>query len=142
MLTNISFKELDTKYPFAVRCPKNRTEAVSLRRLQSLGGAVQRLCDIVTVRPAEDDVELQFESGEELKTVRTKWLVGCDGMHRVVREQASIPFIGGNYEESFVLADMEMDWPLDREKRSLFLSDKGLVSWLRCPAINSKSPRR
>jgi 2-polyprenyl-6-methoxyphenol hydroxylase-like FAD-dependent oxidoreductase len=127
ILTTISFKDLDTKYPFALMCPQNRTEAVLLRRLQALGGAVQRPCDVVTVRPAENDIEVQFKSGEELKTVRAKWLVGCDGMHSVVREQGAIPFIGGNYEESFVLADVEMDWPLDREEVSLFFSDKGLI---------------
>jgi 2-polyprenyl-6-methoxyphenol hydroxylase-like FAD-dependent oxidoreductase len=127
ILTSISFKDLDTKYPFALMCPQNRTEAVLLRRLQSLGGVVQRPCDVVTVRPGENDVEVQFKSGQELKTVRAKWLVGCDGMHSVVREQASIPFLGGNYEESFVLADVEMDWPLDRQEVSLFFSDQGLV---------------
>jgi 2-polyprenyl-6-methoxyphenol hydroxylase-like FAD-dependent oxidoreductase len=127
ILTTISFKDLDTKYQFALMCPQNRTEVVLLRRLQALGGAVQRPCDVVTVRPGEDDVEVQFKTGEELKTVRTKWLIGCDGMHSVVREQASIPFIGGNYEESFVLADVEMDWPLDREEVSLFFSDQGLI---------------
>jgi 2-polyprenyl-6-methoxyphenol hydroxylase-like FAD-dependent oxidoreductase len=126
-VTSIGFKDLDTKYPFTLMCPQNRTEAILLRRLQSLGGAVQRPCDVVTVRPGENDVEVQFESGADLKTVRTKWLVGCDGMHSVVREQASIPFIGGSYEESFVLADVEMDWPLDRQEVSLFFSDKGLV---------------
>jgi 2-polyprenyl-6-methoxyphenol hydroxylase-like FAD-dependent oxidoreductase len=127
ILTSITFKDLDTKYPFTLMCPQNRTEAVLLRRLQALGGAVQRPCDVVTVRAGENGVEVQFKSGEELKTVRTQWLVGCDGMHSVVREQASIPFIGGNYEESFVLADVEMDWPLDREEVSLFFSDKGLI---------------
>jgi 2-polyprenyl-6-methoxyphenol hydroxylase-like FAD-dependent oxidoreductase len=127
ILTSISFKDLDTKYPFALMCPQNRTEAVLLRRLQALGGAVQRPCNVVTVRPGESDVEVQFKSGEDLKTVRTQWLVGCDGMHSVVREQGAIPFIGGNYEESFVLADVEMDWPLDRQEVSLFFSDKGLI---------------
>jgi 2-polyprenyl-6-methoxyphenol hydroxylase-like FAD-dependent oxidoreductase len=127
ILTSVSFKDLDTKFPFTLMCPQDRTEAVLLRRLHALGGAVQRPCEVVTVRPAENDVEVQFKSGEELKTAHTKWLVGCDGMHSVVRERASIPFIGGDYEESFVLADVEMDWPLDRQEVSLFFSDKRLV---------------
>ena len=66
----------------------------------------------VLIRPGENEVRVQFKSREGLKTVHTKWLVGCDGMHSLVREQAPIPFIGGDYEESFVLADVEMDWPL------------------------------
>jgi 2-polyprenyl-6-methoxyphenol hydroxylase-like FAD-dependent oxidoreductase len=127
ILTSVNFANLDTKYPFALMCPQNRTEAILLRRLQSLGGAVQRPCEVVAVRPGENEVQVQFISGEELKTVHTKWLAGCDGMHSVVRQQAAIPFIGGDYEESFVLADVEMDWPLDREEVSLFFSDKGLV---------------
>jgi 2-polyprenyl-6-methoxyphenol hydroxylase-like FAD-dependent oxidoreductase len=127
ILTSVSFKDLDTKYPFTLMCPQNRTEAVLLRRLQSLAGDVRRPCEVVTVRPGENDVEVQFKSGEELRTVQTRWLVGCDGVHSVVREQASIPFIGGGYEERFVLADVEMDWPLDRQEVSLFFSDKGLV---------------
>jgi 2-polyprenyl-6-methoxyphenol hydroxylase-like FAD-dependent oxidoreductase len=48
-------------------------------------------------------------------------------MHSVFREQSAIPFIGVDYEESFVLADVEMDWPLDRQEVSLFFSDKGLI---------------
>jgi 2-polyprenyl-6-methoxyphenol hydroxylase-like FAD-dependent oxidoreductase len=127
ILASISFKDLHTKYPFTLMCPQNHTEAILLRRLQSLGGTVQRPCDVVAIRPGENDVQLQFKSGEELKTVHTKWLVGCDGMHSLVREQAPIPFIGSDYEESFVLADVEMDWPLDREEVSLFFSDQGLV---------------
>jgi 2-polyprenyl-6-methoxyphenol hydroxylase-like FAD-dependent oxidoreductase len=127
ILASISFKDLHTKYPFGLMCPQNHTEAILLRRLQSLGGTVQRPCDVVAIHPGENDVQVQFKSGEELETARTKWLVGCDGMHSLVREQAPIPFIGSDYEESFVLADVEMDWPLDREEVSLFFSDQGLV---------------
>jgi 2-polyprenyl-6-methoxyphenol hydroxylase-like FAD-dependent oxidoreductase len=127
ILASIDFADLDTKYPFALMCPQNHTEAILLRRLQSLGGSVQRPCNVVAIHPEENNVQVQFKSGEELQTVHAKWLVGCDGMHSLVREQAPIPFIGSDYEESFVLADVEMDWPLDREEVSLFFSEKGLV---------------
>jgi len=127
ILTSISFKDLATPYPFALMCPQDRTEAILLRRLQSFGGTVQRPCEVVAVHPRENDVQVQFKSGADLKTVQAKWLVGCDGMHSVVRDQAPIPFLGSDYEESFVLADVEMDWPLDREEVSLFFSDQGLV---------------
>jgi 2-polyprenyl-6-methoxyphenol hydroxylase-like FAD-dependent oxidoreductase len=127
ILASISFAHLDTKYPFGLMCPQNRTEAILLRRLESLGGTVQRPCDVVAITPEADHVKVQFKSGVELKTINMKWLVGCDGMHSLVREQTSIPFIGGNYEDSFVLGDVEMDWPINREEVSLFFSGKGLV---------------
>lgn len=59
--------------------------------------------------------------------VMAKWLVGSDGMHSVVREQSAIPFIGSEYAESFILADVQMDWPLSRDEVSLFFSPDGLV---------------
>ena len=127
VLSSISFKGLDTKYPFSLMCPQNRTEAILLRRLESLGGGVNRPCEVVAIRPGQGSVQIQFKSGGALKTAHAKWVVGCDGIHSTVREQAAIPFVGGDYEESFVLADVEMDWPLDREEVSLFFSGKGLV---------------
>src|SRR5262249_290293 len=36
-------------------------------------------------------------------------------------------FEGGEYEESFVLADLEMDWPLGRDEVDLFYSGEGLM---------------
>src|SRR5262249_36314295 len=48
-------------------------------------------------------------------------------MHSRVREQSGIAFSGGEYEASFVLADVRMDWPLSRDEVTLFYSPKGLV---------------
>lgn len=133
ILASISLKDLDTQYPFVLVCPQEITEAILMRRLQSLGGDVQRSCEVVAILPSENSVQVQFKNGAELKTVHTKWLVGCDGMHSLVREQASIPFPGDNYEEVFVLADVEMDWPLGREEANLFFSDKGLLAVIPMP---------
>ena len=54
-------------------------------------------------------------------------MIGCDGMHSRVREQSGLTFAGGEYEASFVLADVRMEWPLSREEVTLFYSPKGFV---------------
>jgi len=59
--------------------------------------------------------------------VNARWVVGCDGMHSRVRDDAQIAFAGAAYEQSFVLADVHMDWPLARDEVSLFFSPAGLV---------------
>ncbi len=127
ILTSISFGDLQTHFPFTLMCPQNRTEAILLSRLESLGGSVRRPCEVASIGVSEAGVEAQYESEGAMETVHAKWLVGCDGGHSVVRKQASIPFEGSTYEESFILADVEMDWPLDREEVSLFFSEQGLV---------------
>ena len=134
ILATIDFKDLKTPYPFTLMCPQDRVEAILLRRLQSLGGTVQRPAEVVSIRPIENDIPIQLKGSGGATTVRAEWVIGCDGVHSIVREQASIPFEGGAYEESFILADVEMNWPLDRDEVTLFYSEKGLVVVAPLPA--------
>ena len=127
ILATISFEDLQTEYPFTLMIPQDRVEAVLLRRLQSLGGTVARSVELTHIRPHENGVEVDLNESGKPRTVRANWVIGCDGGHSLVREQAAIPFEGGAYEESFILADVEMDWPLDREEVTLFYSEKGLM---------------
>ena len=48
-------------------------------------------------------------------------------MHSTVRERAGIGFTGDSYEQSFVLADVRMSWPLRADEVMLFVSPEGLV---------------
>jgi len=127
VLATISFKTLHTAYPFALMCPQQTTEVILLNRLQALGGHVDRPCEVTAITDAADGATVQYRRNGNLETLRAKWLVACDGMHSVVREQAAIPFEGGAYEESFVLGDVQMDWPIARDEVSLFFSPAGLV---------------
>jgi 2-polyprenyl-6-methoxyphenol hydroxylase-like FAD-dependent oxidoreductase len=127
ILATVSFKDLQTEYPFTLMIPQDRVEAVLLRRLQALGGTVERSAELTHIRPRENDVEVDLNDSGKPRTIRANWVIGCDGGHSLVREQAGIPFEGGAYEESFILADVEMDWPLDRDEVNLFYSEKGLM---------------
>lgn len=127
ILMTISFKDLETEFPFTLMCPQNRTEAILLDRVNALGGVVRRPCEVVSARQHTQGVEITYRSGGALEKLEAKWLVGCDGGQSVVRKQAGIGFEGDTYPESFVLGDVEMDWPLGRDEVSLFFSEQGLV---------------
>jgi hypothetical protein len=64
-------------------------------------------------------VEERLESG---------WLIGCDGAHSRVRHLLNLPFEGGAYPETFLLADVKIDGPLDHIHIHLFLTGEGLVA--------------
>ena len=72
-------------------------------------------------------VKAQIQANDSIQSIKAHWLIGCDGMHSTVREKSGITFSGGEYDASFVLADVSMDWPLSREEVTLFYSPKGLV---------------
>jgi 2-polyprenyl-6-methoxyphenol hydroxylase-like FAD-dependent oxidoreductase len=126
-LITIDFRGIPSAYPFTLMCPQNRTEGILLRRLEALGGNVVRPGEFIRSDWDGTHINAEISANGATSTVKARWLVGCDGMHSVVREQAGIPFAGSAYEESFVLADVHMDWPLSREEVSLFFSPDGLV---------------
>jgi 2-polyprenyl-6-methoxyphenol hydroxylase-like FAD-dependent oxidoreductase len=126
-LITIDFGGIPSAYPFTLMCPQDRTERILLRRLEVLGGDVVRPCEFTGAKSAGMNIEAELRADGVTSKVKARWLVGCDGMHSAVREQFGIPFVGSEYEESFVLADVHMDWPLSREEVSLFFSPEGLV---------------
>ena len=124
VLLPIDFSSLDTAYPFTLLVPQSTTERLLLDRVRELGGDVIRPRSIVTVTQDSGGVTATFTDGG---TIRARYVVGADGMHSTVREQAGIGFSGCSYEHSFVLADARLtgDTPTDEVK--LFWAPEGLT---------------
>ncbi|MEV8534395.1 FAD-dependent monooxygenase [Streptomyces sp. NPDC051211] len=123
-LATLSFDALPTAHPYALMVPQYETEAVLLGRLRALGGDVHRPYEVRSVTQDPDGVTLTMASGE---TLRAAHAVGADGMHSTVREAAGIGFTGSAYEESFVLADVVMDWAPGNTEVSLTFAAAGLT---------------
>ncbi|MGW0391924.1 FAD-dependent oxidoreductase [Streptomyces sp. NPDC003042] len=123
-LAAIDFGGLPTAHPYTLMVPQYQTEAVLLRRLRALGGDVHRPYEVTGITQDSDGVTLTTATGE---TLRAAHAVGADGMHSAAREAAGIGFTGGAYEESFVLADVAMDWAPGPGEVSLTFSAAGLT---------------
>ncbi len=128
VLARIDFTGLPTNHPYTVMLPQSRTESLLLARLTELGGEVHRPCAVLDATPAADFVEVRVErpSGEQQR-IRARYVIGADGMNSRVRETVGIGYTGGRYAQSFVLADIVMDWPLPTGEVQLFFSPAGLV---------------
>ena len=126
-LITIDFGEIPSRYAFTLMCPQNRTEAVLLARLQALGGEVVRPREVTGLTVTEDGARVLIAGEGSTQEVAARWVIGCDGMHSHVREAAGIAFRGAEYELSFALADVRMDWPLPREEVTLFYSPEGFM---------------
>ncbi|MDD5035134.1 MAG: FAD-dependent monooxygenase, partial [Methylococcaceae bacterium] len=128
VLVSVGFEPLPTRYPYTLMIPQNLTEAILLQRLRELGGDVLWQHRVTDLRQDGDGVNATVVHGEqEPQSVRARYVVGADGMHSVVREQAGIGFGGEQYAQSFVLADVRMSWPLSSEEVMLFFSPQGLL---------------
>lgn len=127
-LMKLHFDQLPTRYAHTLMIPQNRTEAILLERLRALGGDVARPFIVSDMQQDADGVNVTVAAdGQAAQTMRARYVVGADGMHSTVRERAGIGFTGESYEQSFVLADVRMNWPLSDREVMLFVSPAGLV---------------
>ena len=121
-LLSINFSEIPSSYKFTLMIPQNRVEQILLRHLKDLGHSVMRPCKLIRYSTSPSQIEAEIRINDSIQSIKAQWLIGCDGVHSTVRERSGITFAGGEYEESFVLADVRMEWPLSREEVTLFYS--------------------
>ncbi|WP_067467273.1 FAD-dependent monooxygenase [Nocardia amamiensis] len=127
-LAAILFGGLPTRYPYTLMTPQATTEEILLNRLRKAGGHVQRPYQVGKVISETDGVTVEYTDAAGVPgSIRAQYVIGADGMHSVVREQAGIGFTGATYPESFVLADVRMDWPIARDEVALHLSPEGVT---------------
>lgn len=124
VLVPIGFERLPTRYPYTLMVSQAVTEQVLLERLAELGGRVQRPCELLDLVQDAAGVSARLSDG---RVLRTRYVVGADGMHSTVRERARIGFSGGSYDESFVLADVRAEGELPHDEVILYFSPAGMV---------------
>jgi 2-polyprenyl-6-methoxyphenol hydroxylase-like FAD-dependent oxidoreductase len=122
-LIPIDFSVLPTKYPYTLMISQATTEALLVERLAELGSEVIRPKTLVRLSQDRDGVTATFDDGD---TIRAHFVVGADGMHSTVREQAGIGFAGGEYAEYFALADVRLTGAAPDDEVILFYAMTGL----------------
>lgn len=124
VLVPIGFGHLPTPYPYALMVSQAVTERVLNERLAETGTSVQRGRELAALQQDEHGVDATLDDGSQ---VRARFAVGADGMHSKVREILGIPFRGGSYGESFVLADVRLSGGVPADEVVLFFSPAGMV---------------
>ncbi|OBK18672.1 FAD-dependent monooxygenase [Mycobacterium asiaticum] len=123
VLIAVDFSGLPTPYPYTLMISQAETERLLEERLNELGGSVIRPKELSGVSQDATGVTAVFEDGDR---IRASYLVGADGMHSTVRSQAGIGFGGGEFAESFALADVRVAGAAPVDEVILFYGNEGL----------------
>ena len=105
-----------TKFPFFLMLEQSHTESILVDFLKERGYEIERGTELKTINQNSDEVVSVLKTTDgNVETMRTKYLIGADGSHSIVREQSNIPFGGKTYEESLFVLDCkaEIDLPND-----------------------------
>ncbi|MFJ4653760.1 FAD-dependent monooxygenase [Nocardia sp. NPDC088792] len=87
--------------------PQPQFEAILAEHVARLGIPVHRGVEVTTLEDTGDDVVVGTTAG----TLRSKWLVGCDGGHSAVRKLAGIEFPGTDAELTGYMAVVDIADP-------------------------------
>ncbi len=104
----------DGAYGF-IALAQYEVERVLTDHLHSLGGHVERGTELVGLEQTDASVQAKLKHADgATEALACQYLVGCDGGRSAVRHALGVPFEGEHYEQTFLLADIEIDGPLER----------------------------
>lgn len=127
-MASLSFAWLPTKYPFMVMLPQCDTEAILLAALRTLGHEPYRSVRVTDVDQSNTGARTTIDDTDGAsQVIRSRYVVGADGVHSTVREATGIDFSGAPYEDSFVLADVALEWTLPHDEGYFFGAEQGLA---------------
>ncbi|MGB6431590.1 MAG: FAD-dependent monooxygenase, partial [Candidatus Acidiferrales bacterium] len=114
-VARVSFGELGIKisaYPYALIFTQDLQEQMLVEPLKLAGVNVERETELVDFTFDGNGVsaEIRKKSGER-EIVKAAYIAGCDGGHSTVREKLGIDFPGGDYADTFYVADIRASGP-------------------------------
>lgn len=127
-LARLDFDPLQTRYPYLLCLEQSITERVLTEHLATLGVQIERGVELAGLRQDASQVEAQLvhADGRE-ETCRAAYVVGADGAHSTVRHLLGFSFAGRTFEQTFMLADLQIDSDLSDDEFHLFASADGLA---------------
>ncbi|MEP6987174.1 MAG: FAD-dependent monooxygenase, partial [Chloroflexota bacterium] len=93
----------DMPYRVPLMISQTDTEAVLRDRLAVFGYQVEMGCALTGFVQHEDVVLATVQHGDDVETIHTRYLVGCDGGHSLVRKTANFSFLGETWEDTHQL---------------------------------------
>ncbi|GAA0933868.1 FAD-dependent monooxygenase [Kribbella koreensis] len=102
----LDYSSWDTRFPYQLGIPQARIEQHLENHLAARGIAVRRGLELTGLTQDAAGVEASFADGT---TMRTGWLIGCDGGRSAVRKLTAIDFPGRDGRMSAVVADVVLD---------------------------------
>lgn len=123
----LSFEHCPKPFNFILALPQHRTEILLEEALKQRNpNTLLRNAEVNTIDEHNQYVKVNFERNGERHTVRTDYLIGCDGKNSLVRKQAGISFKGFQYPDTYIMGDFYDNTNFDSDA-AIFLCDEGLI---------------
>ena len=104
--TSLAIGDFPTRHPYVLALWQKDIEIILAGWVDELGVPILREREVVGCIQDTTGVNVELAGGT---TLRTRYLVGCDGGRSVIRKAAGIDFAGFDASRSYMIAEVEMD---------------------------------
>ncbi|MBV9449750.1 MAG: FAD-dependent monooxygenase [Streptosporangiaceae bacterium] len=128
-LVQMTMGALPAPHPIQLNLHQHETERLLEARAARYGVGLERGVRFIGLDQDQDGVRVHLRhlANDRIETARFDWVVGCDGVNSSVREALGLSFEGTRYPESYLLADVRIDWGLSHDDAQLLLSPYGTL---------------
>src|SRR3989440_9647984 len=114
--TPLDMSDFPTRHPYSLGIWQNQIERIMAAWIAELPVRIYRGREVTGFAQDDTGVDVELSDGQSL---RTQYLVGCDGGRSLIRKAAGIEFPGWDPTASSLIAQVEMDqepeWGLRRD---------------------------
>lgn len=103
--TEIDISDFPTRHPYGLALWQKHIERIMAEWIWDLGIAVRYAQEVVGFAQDDEGVDVELADGS---TIRTRFLVGCDGGRSTIRKGAGIAFPGAEATKSTLVAEAQM----------------------------------
>ena len=103
--TVLDMSDFPTRHPYSLGIWQNRIERIMAAWLAELSVRIYYGCEVRGFAQDDTGVEVELSGG---KSLRSRYLVGCDGGRSVIRKAAGIEFPGWDPTKSNLIAEVEV----------------------------------
>lgn len=107
----LDFRALDSVYPFCLTINQADTETILRDYLDQLGVKIEWQRELVSFEETENGrfhITLNHTDTQQTEQLTTDWLIGCDGVRSVVRQQMNVALDGSDYGGTMRMMDVPM----------------------------------
>jgi 2-polyprenyl-6-methoxyphenol hydroxylase-like FAD-dependent oxidoreductase len=121
----LDISDFPTRHNYGLALRQNRIERILADWIGELAVPIHRGLEVTGFAQDDTGVDVELSDGRSL---RAKYLVGCDGGRSLVRKKAGIDFAGWDPSTSYLIAEVEMAeepaWGVRRDRKGVYALGK------------------
>lgn len=122
----ILFDAIHSPYPYILMLPQSETEAILTEKLNEYAVNIERNTELTALQAVEGRYELTLGCEGKHELLVCDWVIACDGAHSAVRKFTSTTFLGDDYPDNFMVADVALMQDISTDKVNIYDS-KGVI---------------